>query len=150
MSARSCRSCCDASASLCRNMIVRLNRENIEDRTSSVRYTSSHGQMLHGRPRSINQSTFHRNETKYKNACHIRSTKYAFLIGECLFSTDDFLFQAFDCENHVRVLLRRKGKHNDVFVCSTNAFSPKIYYFNVRILVQVPFRALPDDKSSLA
>jgi hypothetical protein len=40
--------------------------------------------------------------------------------------------KAFDCENHVRVLLRRKSKYNDVFVCSTNAFSPKIYYFNVR------------------
>lgn len=43
-----------------------------------------------------------------------------------------FFCKAFECENHVRVLLRRKTKYNDIFVCSTNAFSPKIYYFNVK------------------
>ncbi|CAF1214938.1 unnamed protein product [Adineta ricciae] len=78
------------------NMIVRLNRDNIEDRTSSV----------------------------YKSV-DIPSKRDE--VQKCLSHS---LNQAFDCENHVRVLLRRKGKYNDVFACSTNAFSPKIYYFN--------------------
>ena len=52
------------------------------------------------------------------------------------------IFKAFDCENHVRVLLRRKSKYNDIFVCSTNAFSPKIYYFNVRDLFEEIFDRL--------
>jgi hypothetical protein len=78
------------------NLIVRLNRDNIEDRTSSI----------------------------YKSV-DIPSKRDE--IQKCLSHS---LNQAFDCENHVRVLLRRKSKYNDVFVCSTNAFSPKIYYFN--------------------
>jgi len=99
-----------------RNLIIRLNRDNIEDRTSSVYKSidipSKRDEIQKCLSHSLNQVWI--------------------LIKNIFLIFFEFLKKAFDCENHVRVLLRRKTKYNDIFVCSTNAFSPKIYYFNVR------------------
>lgn len=55
-----------------RNLIVRLNRENIEDRTNSVRIPSRQkASEVILAFRSINLLIFHRNEMKYKNVCLI-------------------------------------------------------------------------------
>ncbi|CAF0786053.1 unnamed protein product [Didymodactylos carnosus] len=86
------------------NLLLRLNRDNIEDRSSPL----------------------------YKSV-DIPSKRDE--VQKCLSHS---LNQAFDCENHVRVLLRRKTKYNDLFVCSTNAFSPKIYYFNPDLTEKLP------------
>jgi hypothetical protein len=56
---------------LTRNLIVRLNRDNIEDRTSSVRNLSRINNINYFYNRFINQLIFHQNEMKYKNVYHI-------------------------------------------------------------------------------
>lgn len=55
-----------------RNLIVRLSRENIEDRTNSVRKNVKMIRKFAFFQRFSNRSNFHQNETKFRNVYRIR------------------------------------------------------------------------------